>query len=141
MAQPTLHFAVGATCTTVMTLAVGPLRRRWYRVGPLLAMMGGVWACLPDLDHLLGLVNWPVAERMVDFENTHARSLLWNLFFFHGWMDQYWAGGTIVGLIWTLGLVGAFFWLSARRVAKLERRLSAPASRPGNEAEADHQDA
>ena len=111
---------------TAMTVAVGPLRRRWYRVGPLLAMLGGVWACLPDLDHLLGLVNWPVAERIVNFESTHAQSVLWNIFFFHGWMDRVWAGrGTIVGLVWVMGLVSAFFWLSARRVAELERRLSA----------------
>lgn len=124
MAQPALHFAVGATCTTVLTLVVGPLRRRWYRVGPLLAMAGGVWACLPDVDHLLRGLNWTIAEHVIDFERAHTRSVLWNLFFFHGWLDRHWAGrGTIVGLVWTVGLVGAFLWLSARRVAKLENRL------------------
>jgi hypothetical protein len=135
MAQPALHFAVGTTCTTVLTLAVGPLRRRWFRFGPLLAMAGGVWACLPDLDHLLGLLAWPVAGKIVDFESTHAQSWLWNIFFFHGWMDRALAGrGTIIGLLWIMLLVSAFFWLSARRVAKLERRL---AERDSVDSEAD----
>ena len=45
MAQPALHFAIGASCGTLLSLAIGPIRRRWYRLGPLTAMLAGLWAC------------------------------------------------------------------------------------------------
>ena len=93
MAQPALHFAVGATCMTAVTLAVGPLRRRWYRLGPLAATAGGLWACAPDVDHLWRALSWlPGAGTIGNLEYSHAYSLLANLVFFHGWMDRYLRG-------------------------------------------------
>lgn len=139
MAQPAFHFAVGATCASLITLAVGPLRRRFYRIGGLLALLGGLWACLPDIDHLLRLLPWRTTGEIANIETAHADSPLWNLFFFHGWLDAHYAGhGTIIGLVWVVGLVGLFFWLSARRIAKLEGELAEGlASRPVRTTEAD----
>gem|GEM_PF-5881042 len=126
MAQPALHFAVGATCMTAITAGVGPLRRRWFCVGPLLAMVGGLWACLPDADHLLRYFGVPLGDRIATLEYVHGSSVWWDVFFFHGWLDRHLPGrGTIVGLAWTVGLLGIFFWLSARKVVRLERQLSA----------------
>ena len=125
MAEPALHFAVGATCTTVITVVVGPLRRRWYRIGPLLALLGGAWACLPDADHLARSFHLKMAMTIVDIEGRHAHSPWLNVFFFHNWMDWYWSGrGTITGIIWLVALLATFFWLSARKITRLEDQLS-----------------
>ena len=124
MAEPALHFAVGATCATVITLVARPLRRRWYLIGPLLAVVGGVWACLPDVNHLAQRLHWGTVEKMVDFDTTHTHSVWWDIFFFHHWLDRHWSGrGTIIGMVWIVALLGAFFWLSARRIGKLENQL------------------
>ena len=125
MAQPSLHFAVGASFGTLISLAVGPLRRRWYRMGPLLATVCGLWACLPDVDHLWRKFGWlPAAETIATWEYAHAGEWWYDLFFFHGWMDRNLAGrGTIIGLAWIVALYGVFFWLLSRRVGKLEAAM------------------
>ena len=116
----------------MLTLAAGPLRRRWYRIGPALAILGGLWACAPDADHLLKLLPWVNSSMIAKLETTHADSLLWNVFFFHGWLDRHYAGhGTITGLAWLIVLFGAFFWLLTRRVGKLEDMLAEGSTCPG----------
>ena len=98
-------------------------------------MVGGVWACLPDADHILRLLPWTRGSAIANIETAHAGSALWNVFFFHGWLDAHYAGhGTIIGLVWTVGLVGVFFWLSARRIATLEDALAGRMRPPSTEA-------
>ncbi len=122
MAQPALHFSIGASCGTLLSLVVGPIRRRWYRLGPLLATVCGLWACLPDADHIWRAFPWlPGSETIGGWEYVHAGSWLYDLFFFHGLLDRYLPGrGTIPGLVWLIALYGVFFWLLSRRITKLE---------------------
>lgn len=76
---------------------------------------------MPDVDHLLRLLPWVNSSSIANLETTHADSLLWNVFFFHGWLDKHYAGhGTIIGLAWLIVLFGAFFWLLSRRITRLE---------------------
>ena len=122
MAQPALHFAIGASCGTLLSLVIGPIRRRWYRLGPLTAILAGLWACLPDIDHLWRKFPWlPWSHTIGTWEYRHADSLLYDLFFFHGWLDRHLAGwGTIPGLAVVVLLCSLFFWLLGRRIATLE---------------------
>lgn len=122
MAQPALHFAVGATCGTCLSLVIGPVRRRWYRLGPLLATAAGIWACLPDLDHVFARFPWlPASESVSTWGHSHVYPRLVNFFFFHGLLDRYYAGrGTIVGLAYVLLMYTVFFYLLGRRIARLE---------------------
>ena len=119
---------------TIISVCVGPLRRRWYRIGPLCAVLGGIWACLPDVDHIASIFNWTSAHRVLDPEGRHKYSNIINIFFFHGWMDYHLPSqGTITGMIWIVLLFGAFFWLNARRIARLENQIKLRDNFPGNQ--------
>lgn len=95
MSLAVTHFAFGAAMTTIVVWAIAPAHR--YRMT--LAVLGGLWALVPDLHYVLPGGSSGAIRGI-------KRTVLGDLFWFHATMDGLVQGeGTRVGAAVALGFL------------------------------------